>query len=96
MLYGKLVVTIILRFYQRNGKFPLPCLKQRNYPVIPIYGFMEVEEAMRTSQLGPLVPPYFVIYDPLLTSPDTRIILSIPLFNVGLWYMPMGDFHGLL
>ena len=33
----KLGVTIIIQFYQRNGKLPLPWLKQGYYPVIPIY-----------------------------------------------------------
>ena len=33
----KLGVTIILQFYQWNGKSPLTWLKQSNYPVITIY-----------------------------------------------------------
>ena len=36
--YTKLGVTRIVQLSQRNGKFPLPRLKQGNYPVIPIYG----------------------------------------------------------
>ena len=37
MLYEKLGVKIILQFYQRNGKLPLPWWKQVNYPLIDIY-----------------------------------------------------------
>ena len=29
---------IIIQLYQRNGKFPLPPLKQGSYPQIPLYG----------------------------------------------------------
>ena len=34
----QLGVMIIIQLYQRNGKFPLPPLKQGSYPQIPLYG----------------------------------------------------------
>ena len=37
----KLGVIIIIQFFQRNGKLPLPQLQQDNYPLIPIYESMD-------------------------------------------------------